>query len=148
MMSYPRVFSFSPEACTGCRICEMVCSLAHEKTGINPKRSMIRIIDFPEKGITIPTACHFCQNAPCIESCPEFALSQNAETGVILVDEEKCTGCGLCVEACEFGAIFVHPEKNIAVVCDLCGGEPKCVKYCIQKALVFSKPEEYGLNKL
>ncbi len=34
-------------------------------------------------------------------------------------------------------------DKNIAEVCDLCGGEPKCVKYCMQKALIFLKPEEY-----
>ncbi len=51
------------------------------------------------------------------------------------------------MEACKFGAISLHPEKDIAVVCDLCGGEPKCVKYCMQEALVFLKPEEYSLRK-
>ncbi len=146
-MSYPRIFSTYPEACTGCRICEMVCSLHHEKTGINPKRSMIRILDVSEKGIYIPTICRLCKNAPCVEACPSTALSQDTKTGVIHVDEEKCNGCGLCMEACNFGAISLHPEKDIAVVCDLCGGEPKCVKYCMQEALVFLKPEEYSLRK-
>ena len=146
-MSYPRIFNTYPEACTGCRICEMVCSLHHEKTGINPKRSMIRILDVSEKGIYIPTICRLCKNAPCVEACPSIALSQDTRTGVIHVDEEKCNGCGLCMEACKFGAISLHPEKDIAVVCDLCDGEPKCVKYCMQKALVFLKPEEYALRK-
>ena len=104
---------------------------------------MIRIHEDPEKGIYIPTTCHLCNDAPCIEVCPSAALSKNIETGAISVDEENCSGCNLCIEACEFGAISLHPDKNIAVVCDLCGGEPKCVKYCMQKALIFLKPEEY-----
>lgn len=146
-MSYPRIFNTNPEACTGCHMCEMVCSLNHEKTGINPKRSIIKVIDVSEKGIYIPKTCNLCQNAPCVEACSTYALTQNTETGVIQVDGENCSGCGLCVEACESGAIFLHPENNIAVVCDLCGGKPKCVKYCLQEALVFLKPEEYELKK-
>ena len=53
---------------------------------------------------------------------------------IIDIDEEKCTGCGWCIEACEFGSITVHPEKKI-VICDLCEGDPMCVKYCPKDAL-------------
>jgi anaerobic carbon-monoxide dehydrogenase iron sulfur subunit len=146
-LSYKRIFHSSPEACTGCRICELVCSLNHEKTGINPKRSMIRIHEDRQNGIYTPFTCQLCSDAPCIEVCPSAALSRNAKTGVIVVDEEKCSGCELCIEVCVYGAMSLHPDKNIAVVCDLCGGEPKCVKYCMQKALVFLKPEEYDAAK-
>ena len=146
-MSYKRIFHVYPEACTGCRICELVCSLNREKTGINPKKSMIRIHEDPEKGIYIPTTCHLCSDTPCIEVCPSAALSKNIETGVINIDEENCSGCELCIEACEFGAISLNHDKNIAAVCDLCGGEPKCVKYCMQKALILLKPEDYDAMK-
>jgi len=146
-MSYKRIFHSHPEACTGCRMCELVCSLNREKTGINPKRSMIRIHENRQKGTYTPKTCHLCNDAPCIEVCPLAALTKNIETGVINVDEENCSGCNLCVEACEFGAISLHQDKNIAVVCDLCGGEPKCVKYCMQRALIFLKPEEYDTTK-
>jgi Fe-S-cluster-containing hydrogenase component 2 len=120
----------------------MVCSLTHEKTGINPKNSRIRILENSDKGIYIPVVCQLCENTPCIEACPESALSRDEKTGVISVDEDSCSACSLCVEACEYHAIFIHPETNIACVCDLCGGEPKCVEYCLQDALVFATQEE------
>jgi Fe-S-cluster-containing hydrogenase component 2 len=52
-----------------------------------------------------------------------------------MVNEEKCDGCGWCIEACDFGAIAIHPEKKVAIVCDLCGGEPECIKWCPEEAL-------------
>jgi len=146
-MSYRKIFVKFPESCTGCRICEMVCSLSHEKTGINPKMSRIRILDFPEKGVIIPMFCHLCDNPPCTTACPVKALSQNVRTGVITVDEDKCIGCGSCMEACSLGGITIHPEKKTVMICDLCGGEPLCVKYCANETLVFLKPEEYTVAK-
>ena len=47
----------------------------------------------------------------------------------IRVLNEKCTGCKLCIKACPFGAIQVGPNREI-LKCDLCGGDPECVKYC------------------
>ncbi len=125
----------------------MVCSLEHEKTGINPDRSRIKVQNISDKGLYIPSTCHLCEEAACVQSCPTEALFQNTVTGIIEVDVNECTGCGLCVEACEFNSISIHPENNIAAICDLCGGELKCVKYCLRKVLVFVKPEEYELNK-
>jgi carbon-monoxide dehydrogenase iron sulfur subunit len=146
-MSCKKIYSSNPEACTGCMVCELVCSLKHEKTGINPKRSMIKIISVPEKGNFIPNVCQQCEDAPCISACPSDALLQESTTGIITVNEETCTGCNLCIDACVYNAIFIHPEKNTAVVCDICGGEPMCVKYCMQEAIVFLTPENYENKK-
>jgi Fe-S-cluster-containing hydrogenase component 2 len=54
-----------------------------------------------------------------------------------MVDEDKCDGCGWCIEACDYGAIMIHPEKKVVFVCDLCKneGEPQCVKLCPEEAL-------------
>lgn len=38
----------------------------------------------------------------CVEVCPVDALSRN---DVIEIDQDKCIGCGSCVEACKHGAI-------------------------------------------
>jgi Fe-S-cluster-containing hydrogenase component 2 len=35
----------------------------------------------------------------------------------------------MCVSACPFGAINVGPDETI-LVCDLCNGDPMCVKFC------------------
>ena len=65
------------------------------------------------------------------------------EKGVIRVDEYKCNGCGWCIRACKFGAITLHPTKKVAMTCDLCDGDPKCVKLCpFEDALLFATIEE------
>lgn len=51
-------------------------------------------------------------------------------TGAVLVEEEKCTSCGACVRACPGKVMRLHPRTRKAMVCDLCGGEPECVKAC------------------
>ncbi|MBM3706490.1 MAG: 4Fe-4S dicluster domain-containing protein [Actinobacteria bacterium] len=143
-MTYKKIYHKNPEACTGCMVCGLVCSLRFEKNGINPERSAIKIINDPEKGIFTPNVCIQCDDAPCIEACSSGALSKDPGTGAIVVDGEDCTGCELCVDSCKFDAIFMHPELKIARICDLCKGEPLCVKYCMQEALLFVSLKDYG----
>jgi carbon-monoxide dehydrogenase iron sulfur subunit len=119
------------ERCVGCGICELICSAFTEKV-FNPTIARIRIIRL---GTAVDTAiaCRLCEDPPCVSSCPRDALRAN-ENGVIVIDEAKCTSCGWCIEACEFGAIMPHPHKKI-VICNLCEGDPPCVKYCPKDAL-------------
>jgi Fe-S-cluster-containing hydrogenase component 2 len=55
----------------------------------------------------------------------------------MLVDQKKCTFCGACVKACPFGAI--HADKEAVIVCDLCGGNPKCVEWCPHGAIKYTR---------
>jgi Fe-S-cluster-containing hydrogenase component 2 len=80
-------------------------------------------------------ACRFCEDAKCVTACPEKALSQCELTGIIMVKEKKCKGCDWCIQACPHGGITIHSDTGIAVACDLCGGEPKCVESCPEEAL-------------
>lgn len=48
------------------------------------------------------------------------------------MDASKCTGCGLCVKACPGNVPHMHPERNTIVICNLCDGEPQCVKACFE----------------
>ena len=54
-----------------------------------------------------------------------------------MLDPDKCNGCGWCIEACDYGAIMLHPETKVVHVCDLCKdeGEPQCIKWCPEEAL-------------
>jgi anaerobic carbon-monoxide dehydrogenase iron sulfur subunit len=126
--------------CTGCRICEYACSMKKEKT-YNPTKSRIRAIRL-NPFVNLAVSCRLCEDAPCVVACPRDALEQDEETGVIKVDEEKCNGCGWCIEACDYGALELHPETKQVFVCDLCDGEPECVKWCPEGALEFTSKDD------
>ncbi len=127
--------SSDPEKCVGCCVCEYACSFEKEKA-FNPVKSRIRSVRLTPL-INMALTCRLCEEAPCVAACPRDALSQSKETGVIIVDEDKCNGCGWCIEACDYGAIMIHPDKRVVFVCDLCNGNPKCVEWCPEEALDF-----------
>jgi TPP-dependent indolepyruvate ferredoxin oxidoreductase alpha subunit len=125
-----------PQKCVGCVVCEYACSLEKEKV-FNPLKSRIRAIRLdPFSNVAI--ACKVCKEAPCVAACPEKALTQSTETGVVTVDEDKCNGCGWCIETCDYGAITLHPDTRKVIVCDMCNGEPECVQFCPEGALSLS----------
>ena len=126
-----------PDDCTGCRSCEMVCSLQHEQE-CSASRSRIKILRDEEFGNHAVLLCMQCADTPCVKSCPIEALHRDEKTGAILVNSESCNGCESCVAACPLSVITVDRERNIAFVCDLCGGDPECVKICQREALLLN----------
>jgi Fe-S-cluster-containing dehydrogenase component len=121
------------DKCVGCDICEYVCSF--EKEGVfNPLKSRIRTIRVNQINNTA-IACKACPNAPCVAACPEDALTQSKQTGTVTVDVAKCKGCDWCIEACQYGALTLHPTTRKPLVCDACDGNPKCIPACPESAL-------------
>ncbi len=88
-----------------------------------------------EPGIDAPIVCYQCRKPPCKEHCPTGAIETDDRQGIVVINEEKCIGCGICVDDCPFGAMMFDEDKGVAMKCDLCGGEPKCVKDCPKGAL-------------
>jgi Fe-S-cluster-containing hydrogenase component 2 len=130
------------QKCTGCRICELVCSQAKEGA-FNPKRSRIRVVKMERFFVDLPSTCRQCADAACEDACPARAVTKQP-SGAMRVDEAACTGCGACAEACPFGAIAVGRATGKATVCDLCEGDPACVRWCPTEALTFRRPTDPG----
>ena len=119
-----------PVKCTGCRVCQLVCSFTKEKV-FNPAKARLRVNRIEPPALDVVTACHQCTEPMCAEVCPVNAINRNVR-GIVTVDADKCNGCGLCVENCPIGAINLHPDNNVPMFCDQCG---ECIEYCPTKTL-------------
>ncbi|MBW2368846.1 MAG: 4Fe-4S dicluster domain-containing protein [Deltaproteobacteria bacterium] len=122
------------DKCTGCRLCEQVCSVMHEGVS-NPTKSSIQIVKWEDEGRYIPMICKQCEDAPCQNVCPVRAISRDADFGFLKVDQEVCIGCRSCVNVCPFGAMNYNSDARKVFKCDLCGGQPQCVRFCEEKAV-------------
>lgn len=138
------------KVCTGCRTCEMICSFSHLKTEVNPRKARIRVRQDLLKGVNEPVVCRQCPKPKCVAACPEKAIHQDPELKNPVIDPAKCNLCLACQEACPFGAIFFDEEERVLLVCDLCHGDPMCVKFCrhyphkTHAALGYMEPKPWG----
>lgn len=97
---------------------------------------------YPHPVIRMPIVCRQCKDPKCKESCPMDAIY--ISSGIVNIDEEKCISCQQCAIACPFGAIFVHPDVTTPFKCNLCQGDPQCVKECPKQALLFLPEHTLG----
>lgn len=153
----------SMDTCKGCRRCEVACIAAHH--GMTMKEAMkcrdefvsrVQVIKTDEFKTTV--RCHQCQNAPCCQICPTGALKQ-MENGEIVMHNELCVACGMCVSSCPYGIMqmdgYGKPDaegmvkRQVAVRCDMCkdwrtanGKEiTACMEACLAGALSMVKPD-------
>jgi len=128
--------------CSGCSRCEVNCSFFHSgKIGRSGAR--IKVVKIEDIGIDYPVVCQQCQERFCTK-CPEKAIRVDS-LGQIIVSPTLCTACGTCEILCPIGAIELFEE--IPLVCDLCGGDPRCVKACTLDAIHYD-PEVTGAISL
>ena len=140
-----KVLVIDAAKCTGCRLCEQVCSVIHEQT-VNPYRARIRVMRWELEGEVLPMVCRQCDNPPCQQVCPMGAIAKVADSGVVLVDYDKCIGCRMCITACPFGAMDYDLVGHKVIKCDLCGGDPQCVRFCDAKAVRFETKDHPGAD--
>jgi Fe-S-cluster-containing hydrogenase component 2 len=123
--------------CTGCRLCQVACSLIKEKK-IQPGIARITVHQY-YPGVEFPVACYQCgEGAKCVEACPVTALSfdSSKKLNTIMVDTTRClrttrdSECTECRDKCPGLAVTFHPTTREPLICDLCGGDPECVKLC------------------
>ncbi len=160
-----------PNKCRACRRCEMACIAAHH--GISIKEAMKHRNELVSRTQVVKTdlfkttvRCHQCDPAPCCAICSTGALRQQAN-GVIIMHEEMCAACKMCVAACPYGTIAMEAvgmpdmtadnaetmaqraRREVGVRCDMCEGWREdngkkitaCVEACPARALSLVLPD-------
>lgn len=131
--------------CSGCRLCELICAFRHHNSG-NARLARIKVVGL-KNGVKVPVVCQHCEDSPCAAACPAGALRREKDGGPVVVDQGRCIGCGTCVNVCPVGGISIEGAAGVAAKCDLCGGDPQCVKYCPSKVLKYSSEQQLSYVK-
>jgi len=131
-------FVFRQENCVGCSACSVACQVYNEL----PENVRFRKVDRYEvkhengtKDVWLSHSCMHCENPGCLMVCPAKAYTVR-DDGIVILDRERCTGCGLCVTACPYNAISMLEEDGKAAKCNMCverldaGLKPACVDGC------------------
>lgn len=140
------------ERCIGCKSCEAACKQEH---GLGPHEYRNKVLWLETPGTPhvdlLTVSCQHCERPACLRACPvnPKAIHKDPVTGVVAVDESRCTGCGECVVACPYGAMGFDPIDHHAVKCDLCadrrgrGEKPACASVCPTTAIRFGEREAH-----
>lgn len=163
------------DTCVGCQACVVNCKewntggygaplSDQDAYGASPTGSWLNRVhsyevtppDAPAQIVHFPRSCLHCEDAPCVTVCPTGASYKRTQDGIVLVNEDRCIGCGLCAWSCPYGAREMDAEAGVMKKCTLCvdriynenlpeiDREPACVRSCPSKARHFgdfSDPE-------
>jgi len=150
--------------CMGCNACVAACTEEnHTPYWSGLFRTHVEDIPFgvfPDAGrVLLPRLCMHCEDPPCVQVCPTGA-SYKTDDGFVLVDYDRCMGCGYCIVACPFGARYRYERELVQEAkeiygedvehrvphvdkCTFCvhrvreGREPACVETCPGHARIF-----------
>jgi carbon-monoxide dehydrogenase iron sulfur subunit len=146
-----KVIGVHLDRCTGCKTCELYCAA---ERGSDGKTLLKAVQESPtpkprvrvEGNNQLPIAlqCRHCLNAPCIDACLTGALTREAKSNLVVVQEDRCIACWTCTMFCPYGVIYPWPDRKIALKCDRCAfmDNPVCVEVCPCKALELVDVEE------
>ncbi|MCP5120388.1 MAG: 4Fe-4S dicluster domain-containing protein [bacterium] len=139
------------KTCVGCAACVVACKVENK---VDERFSRDRVVqrvsgEFPDLTLRITSErCNHCDDPPCVWNCPTGA-SHIADGGIVLVNENRCTGCKACVASCPYDARFIS-QQGFADKCTFCihrvegGLEPACVSTCPSRAMVFGDRDDPG----
>jgi Fe-S-cluster-containing dehydrogenase component len=158
--------------CDGCKKCTEACQAMHHTES---DREWIKVFTMKDAEATapyfFPKPCFHCDNPPCTKVCPVNATFKRQD-GIVLIDNERCIGCRMCMAACPYstrffnwsvpgadqkaavGDIAYSPEQSIprrmgtVEKCDFCpdmirqGKMPACVSGCPMDVIYFGDQNE------
>ena len=92
------------EHCVGCQTCTISCKISNEVPG-SAHWNHLESLDgdvlyqatgaFPRTRLAFrPMLCNHCEDPACVKHCPTHAMHKDEETGLVLVDQDRCIACG------------------------------------------------------
>lgn len=135
-MTFKKLLADSSK-CTGCRSCEVWCSFQHVQE-CNPTLARLKVVPDEARGVFVPGTCYHCEDPWCMNACPSEAIERDPATGAVVIMDDLCTRCLICVDACPFEAIKIAPDGSV-FKCDLCQGNPVCVWSCTREAITYQE---------
>lgn len=138
-----RSFLFDPNLCLGCHACQMACAVNRGLAqGIFWRK--VTLVEFVsnEKIMKyfLSSSCNQCENPECIRLCTQKACRKRHD-GIVILDPDRCTNCGICLHSCPFEAPVRDPISGKISKCDFCytrldsGDNPYCIDACPVGAL-------------
>ena len=130
-----KTIKIDADKCTGCRLCEVVCSAFHAEpqySSNNPARSRIQIIRHPLKDIWLPVFAG------------EYTPAECMGRDKYIIDGKEYNECTFCRASCPSRDLFKEPDSGLPIRCDMCEGEdqPQCVEWCLNDVLIYEEREE------
>ena len=122
--------------CVGCQTCTVSCKISNEVPGSahwNHMESLTGDVLYQPTG-TFPA---------CVANCPTGAMHKEADTRLVLVNQDVCIGCGYCDWTCPYGSPSMDDVNHVMSKCTFCkerileGIEPYCVASCPANARIF-----------
>jgi len=132
-----KVMKINPDKCTGCRLCEAICSASHAEpkySEVNPKRSRVRVFCDEGNDVYYPILAGAYTDAECVGR------------NTIVIKGKGYSECSFCRCSCPSRSLFKEADTDISLKCDMCEGVsssgPLCVQYCLSGALTYVEREE------
>ena len=141
------VWTLDLAKCTGCRSCSVACVMEN-----NTRRGLFyrwvvdtQLRSIPASGANlryVSMGCFHCADPACIPACPvPNAITKDAATGAVIIDQALCIGCKRCAGSCPYGAPQFNESTRRMEKCHFCkqrldaGLKPACVMTCVGRAL-------------
>jgi anaerobic dimethyl sulfoxide reductase subunit B (iron-sulfur subunit) len=160
MNSY--AFTFDASSCSGCKACQAACK---DKNNLPLGVLWRRVYEVSGGEWThtgeawtstvfaynLSIACNHCVHPKCAGVCPVDAYEVRPD-GIVLINVQKCIGCGYCAWACPYDAPQVDQSAGHMTKCNLCydnldaGLPPACVAACPLRCLDLVEIGDQGIE--